>query len=189
MLYQLIGKRIFDILIVAVSVVLLSPLILSIIFLIKLGDTGPIFFRQKRIGKDLCLFNIYKFRSMPVDTGNFSSDKIDQVKLTWIGKFIRRTNIDELPQLFNVILGEMSIVGPRPSLDDQIELIKLRSVNGSFELRPGLTGMAQINSFDGMTVYKKAFFDGQYVNNVTFFNDVKIILTTFIYICKPPPVY
>jgi len=187
--YKFFCKRIVDISIVFVATVFLSPLMLIIGLLIKLFDPGPVFFKQKRVGIDANEFWFYKFRSMPVNTGDISSDQIGGVKITWIGKLIRRTNLDELPQLFNILKGDMSVVGPRPPIVSQLELVELRRSNGSITLRPGLTGLAQIKSFDGMTVSQKAEFDGEYAENVSFIKDMKIILNTFAYLLKPPPVY
>ncbi len=188
-LYQKFGKRVLDIFIVFSAVVVLSPLLLITAILIKVFDPGPIIFKQKRIGRNGVDFSFYKFRSMPVNTGDLASDQIGKVKLTWIGKVIRRTNIDELPQLFNILIGDMSIVGPRPPLGNQSELIECRTQNLALILRPGLTGLAQVNSFDGMTVIEKANFDGMYAKDVSFLQDVKIILNTVLYLFKPPPVY
>lgn len=188
-MYKLFVKRFFDIFIVFVAVVCLSPLMIIIAILIKVVDPGPIIFKHNRVGKNGELFSFFKFRSMPVNTGDLASDKVGQVKLTWVGKMIRRTNIDELPQLLNILKGDMSIVGPRPPIGSQEELLQARKDNGSLFVRPGLTGLAQVNSFDGMTVSEKAAFDGQYVENITFIKDVKIILNTVLYLFKPPPVY
>ena len=135
------------------------------------------------------LILFYKFRSMPVNTGDMPSDKIGSVNISWIGRLIRRTNLDELPQLINILKGDMSIVGPRPSISTQKELIELRKSNGSLALKPGLTGLAQIKSYDGMSVEKKAAYDGDYFIKLSFYTDIKIILSTFIYLIKPPPVY
>lgn len=183
------GKRLLDLLIVFVAAVVLLPLMLFIIILMKLFDPGSIIFKQKRVGKEGKLFDFYKFRSMPINTDDIPSDKVGQPKLTWIGKLIRRTNLDELPQLFNILKGDMSIVGPRPPIPSQRELVELRQQNGSIDCRPGLTGLAQIRSFDGMSVAQKAEFDGEYAQKVSLLNDVGIILKTFIYLLKPPPVY
>jgi len=188
-LYQKFGKRVLDIFIVFSAVVVLSPLMFMVAVLIKAFDPGPIIFKQQRIGRNGDSFSFYKFRSMPVNTGDLASDQVGQVKITWVGKVIRRTNIDELPQLFNILIGDMSIVGPRPPIGNQSELIEIRSENGALELRPGLTGLAQVNSFDGMTVSEKAAFDGKYTESVSFIGDVKIILNTVLYLFKPPPVY
>ena len=189
MLYQNIGKRLLDIFIVFSTVIFLSPLMLITALLIKVFDPGPIIFKQNRIGKNGDDFSFYKFRSMPVNTGNLASDQVGKIKLTWVGKVIRRTNIDELPQLFNILIGDMSIVGPRPPIINQNELIEIRTNNGALKLLPGLTGLAQVNSFDGMTVAQKADFDGEYAKNISFIKDIKIILNTILYLFKPPPVY
>lgn len=188
-MYKFFGKRTLDILIVFFSFVVLLPLMLIIAVLIKVFDPGPVIFKQHRVGINGEKFEFLKFRSMPVNTGNLPSDEVGKVKLTRIGKFIRRTSIDELPQLVNVLKGDMSIVGPRPPIVSQEELIQLRKENQSITIRPGLTGLAQINSFDGMSIAEKAKFDGLYVRNISFINDVKIILNTFLYLLKPPPVY
>jgi O-antigen biosynthesis protein WbqP len=187
--YHQFGKRLLDIAIVASSVIFLSPLLILIAILIKIFDPGPVFFKQERIGRNGLPFMFYKFRSMPVNTGDIPSDKIGDIELTWIGKVIRRTNLDELPQLLNILKGDMSVVGPRPPIPRQQELIDLRVKNGAISAKPGLTGLAQIKSFDGMSVREKAEFDGSYTNTKTFLTDIKIIFGTFIYLLKPPPVY
>jgi O-antigen biosynthesis protein WbqP len=188
-LYTLFWKRILDISIVFSAVILLAPLMMAIALLIKIFDFGPVFFKQKRVGRNGEIFWFYKFRSMPINTGDISSAKIGQIKLSWIGKIIRRTNLDELPQLLNILKGDMSVVGPRPPIPSQNNLISIRKNNGSILVRPGLTGLAQISSFDGMSVMQKAEYDGQYVSDISFLNDIKIIFGTFTYLLKPPPVY
>lgn len=188
-MYQRFGKRVFDLFIVVSATLALFPFMLLLALLIKLFDPGPVIFKQQRIGKDGATFNFYKFRSMPVNTGDLPSDKVGKVQLTWIGRLIRRTNLDELPQLFNVLKGDMSIVGPRPPIPSQTELTERRRDNGALRCRPGLTGLAQISSFDGMSVAQKAEFDGKYAEHVSFTSDIVIILRTFTYLLKPPPVY
>ena len=188
-MYVLLGKRVFDIIFSLISLIFLFPLFIIVAILILIFDSRPIFFKQKRIGIKGKVFYILKFRSMPVGTKNLPSDKIGKIQLGWVGYFIRRTNIDELPQLINILKNEMSIVGPRPSTLFQKKLIKLRKKNKSFFLKPGLTGLAQINSYDGMSVYKKANFDGKYVNQISLYVDVKIIFKTFFYLLKKPPIY
>ena len=188
-MYRLYGKRLFDVVWATCSLVVLSPLLIIVVCLILLYDPGPVLFSHKRVGRNGFLFRFYKFRSMPVDTPKVPSDCLGDVQLTFIGKFIRRTNIDELPQLFNILKGDMSIVGPRPPLPDQVELISLRRKNGSLDLRPGLTGLAQIRSFSGMNYSQKAFFDGQYANSYGLMLDLRIIIETVAYLFKPPPVY
>ena len=188
-LYSKYGKRVLDIFLSLTAFILIGWIMLIVALLIKLFDPGPVIFMQKRIGKNGKEFNFYKFRSMPVNTGDIPSDKVGQIKLTWIGKLIRRSNLDELPQLFNILKGDMSIVGPRPPIQKQTDLIEYRKQNGSLYCLPGLTGLAQIKSFDGMSVEKKAHYDGEYASNITFLSDVKIIINTFLYLFKPPPVY
>jgi O-antigen biosynthesis protein WbqP len=188
-MYASSGTRLFDILSVVAALIALWPLMLLVAVLIKLFDAGPVFFKQRRVGRYGATFLFYKFRSMPVSTRDIPSDKLGSIKLSWIGKLIRRTNVDELPQLFNILKGEMSVVGPRPPLPTQEELIALRKENGALQCRPGLTGLAQINSFNFMSVAQKAQFDGEYARDIRFRKDVQIILKTFFYLLKPPPVY
>lgn len=189
MIYRAFGKRVFDVFFSLLALVLLSPLLLVVSLLIRVFDPGPVIFRQNRIGRNGETFAFYKFRSMPVNTGDIPSDKIGAVRIGPVGRFIRRTSIDELPQLFNILRGDMSIVGPRPPIASQVELIGLRRSNGALLCRPGLTGLAQISSFDGMTVPQKAEFDGIYARSITLLGDVKIVLGTLTYLLKPPPVY
>jgi O-antigen biosynthesis protein WbqP len=189
MIYRVFFKRDLDIFFSLAAMLLLSPLLLIVALLIKVFDPGPVIFRQKRVGINGEPFVFYKFRSMPVNTVDIPSDKIGALKIRRVGRFIRRTSIDELPQLFNILRGDMSIVGPRPPIASQIELIGLRRSNGALLCRPGLTGLAQIRSFDGMTVLQKAEIDGVYARSITLLGDIKIILGTFTYLVKPPPVY
>lgn len=157
--------------------------------LIKLFDSGPIIFKQKRVGMNGKLFYMYKFRSMPVNTKNIASDKINELNLNFISKFIRRTNIDELPQLFNILKSDMSIVGPRPALSNQNDLIEIRKKKGVLSFKPGLTGLAQISSYHGMSVNTKVDYDTEYINSISFTTDVSIILKTFFYLFKTQPIY
>ncbi|MBV5341162.1 MAG: sugar transferase [Deltaproteobacteria bacterium] len=188
-MYRLFFKRFIDVTASLLVGLLLSPLLLVIALLLKVFDSGPIIFRHRRIGRGGREFDFYKFRSMPVNTGDIPSDQLGNIKLTWIGKFIRRTNIDELPQLFNIFKGDMSIVGPRPPIPNQLELIALRRSNGALACRPGLTGLAQVNSFDGMSVPEKAAFDAEYAAQISFLKDTLIVLRTVGYLFKPPPKY
>jgi len=188
-MYQSLGKRFFDVLCAACSLVLLSPLIVAVSLAILLFDPGPLLFSHERIGRNGVPFRFYKFRSMPVGTPKVPSDRLGDVRLTPIGRFIRRTNIDELPQLINILKGDMSVVGPRPSLPDQLELIDLRRLNGSLALRPGLTGLAQVRSFNGMSHEQKAAFDSEYARSISLLFDLVIIYQTFIYLFTPPPTY
>ena len=184
-MYNLLGKRVFDVLASSAALVCLSPLMLLIAAAIRLEDRGPTLFRQKRVGRGGHPFTLFKFRSMP----DLPSDKAKTVRITPIGRLIRRTNLDELPQLINILRGDMSVVGPRPALPSQNELTESRISNGAIACRPGLTGLAQINSYDGMAAAQKALWDGRYAARITFAGDLRITLLTFRYLLKPPPVY
>jgi O-antigen biosynthesis protein WbqP len=188
-MYEKKFKRPIDIAISSVAIIILSPVIFLIGALIKIIDPGPIIFKQSRVGRDGKIFKFFKFRSMPINTGDIPSDKLSNISLTWVGRFIRRSNLDELPQLFNILRGDMSVVGPRPSIISQRELIDARRENDALLCRPGLTGLAQVNSYDGMSVAEKANWDGIYASNITFRGDIRIILKTFSYLLKPPPMY
>jgi O-antigen biosynthesis protein WbqP len=126
---------------------------------------------------------------MPVHTPNVESKEKDKLQITTFGKFIRRTNIDELPQIYNVLNGDMSFIGPRPPIPSQTALIEMRRLNGSLSVRPGLTGWAQVNSYDGMSTSVKSKFDGDYASNISFGFEVKILLKTILYFTKKPPTY
>jgi lipopolysaccharide/colanic/teichoic acid biosynthesis glycosyltransferase len=188
-MYHRFGKRLLDLLLSILAILILSPLLMVSAIAIRLEDGGPALFRQERVGKYQKPFTLFKFRSMPVNTGDIPSAEAEKVRITRIGSFIRRTNIDELPQLFNIFLGDMSIVGPRPALARQETLCQLRAEKGVFTCKPGLTGLAQVNAYDNMPDAEKASWDGQYCGHVTLWRDVGIILRTFGYLLKPPPAY
>jgi O-antigen biosynthesis protein WbqP len=126
---------------------------------------------------------------MPVETPNVESHEKDKLTITPFGKIIRRTNLDELPQLFSILKGDMSLIGPRPPIPSQDKLIEMRNENGAIHLKPGLTGWAQVNSYDNMPDDVKAAYDGYYYDNISFFLDVKIVLKTLLYLTKKPPSY
>ncbi len=186
--YKII-KRFFDILFAFFGLLFLSPLLLTVSLLILFFDGRPILFKQDRIGSFNTKFVFYKFRSMPENTKIVPSDKVKTVKISKVGKCIRRLSIDELPQLVNILKGDMSFVGPRPCIASQVELIGLRKFNGSFKLKPGLTGLAQIKAYDFMEVSEKARYDEVYLNKLDFFFDFYILLSTFFYLFKSPPKY
>ncbi|MDR6786152.1 O-antigen biosynthesis protein WbqP [Pedobacter africanus] len=188
-MYKLYVKRIVDFICAFFAIILLFPLFVLTGILIFFQDFGPSIFRQERVGKGGKLFKFYKFRSMPVNTPNVQSSDTGKLKITAFGKFIRRTNLDELPQLFNILKGDMSIFGPRPCIPSQERLIQLRTRNGSLECKPGLTGLAQVNSYDFMPEEEKANWDGIYASNITFKQDLHILLKTFLYLTKKPPTY
>lgn len=182
-------KRLLDVGGALAALLLFSPVMVAIAFGILLTDPGPVIFRQKRVGANGRLFDFYKFRSMPVGTGDVPSDRLGELRLTWIGRFIRRTNLDELPQLWSVLRGDMSLVGPRPPIPQQRELIEMRRESGALACRPGLTGWAQVNSYDGMAAAKKAEYDSEYARDLSFAKDLRIVLRTFGYLLRPPPKY
>jgi O-antigen biosynthesis protein WbqP len=188
-LYSRYFKRAFDILAALLALCVLSPVMLMLALWIKLEDGGPAVFRQARMGRGMRPFTLFKFRSMPVTTPNVPSANARQLSLTKIGRFIRRTNLDELPQLFNVLRGEMSLIGPRPALPSQETLLKLRAESYVMSARPGLTGLAQVSSYDGMPETEKVEWERRYVQRITLLGDLSIVFRTFIYLLKPPPVY
>lgn len=187
--YRAAGKRAFDLAASAAAILVLSPVLLVTAVCIRLEDGGPALFRQARVGRNGEPFTVLKFRSMRVGSANVPSAQGAALPVTRIGRFIRRTNIDELPQLFNILLGDMSVVGPRPPIPAQQALVAARRANGALALRPGLTGLAQIKSYDGMPESEKAEWDGRYASRVTLLGDLGIILRTFGYLLHRPPVY
>lgn len=169
-------KNMIDFLLSLVGLIVLSPLFLILILLIKLDSKGPILFKQKRVGIHKSHFNILKFRTMridtPKDTPTHLLDNPDEW-ITKIGKFLRKTSLDELPQIINILKGEMSIIGPRPALWNQFDLIEERDKYGANDIKPGLTGLAQISGRDELPIEEKAKLDGEYTQNITFKMDVK----------------
>lgn len=188
-MYARYGKRVLDIVLSSLALVALAPVMLVVAVAIRLDDGGRVIFRQRRVGQDDRLFELLKFRSMPESTGDMPSDAARKVKPTRVGQVIRRTNLDELPQLVNILRGDMSIVGPRPALPLQAELLQQRRENGASRCVPGLTGLAQVNATDGMTVSQKSAWDGRYAARVTLGADIAIIARTFVYLMSPPPTY
>ena len=161
--------------------ILFSPIFLLVSLAILLEDGFPIFFTQKRVGINYSFFNIYKFRSMKKDTPNVATHLLTNPEqyLLKIGKFIRKTSLDELPNLINIIKGEMVFVGPRPALYNQDDLMDLRVAAGVDKLKPGITGWAQINGRDEISIQDKVAFEVDYLQKKSFFFDAKIILKTF----------
>ncbi|WP_198152648.1 sugar transferase [Tsuneonella dongtanensis] len=178
-----------DIVVAGSALIVLSPVMLFCAVGAKLSSPGPAIFRQMRVGRGGAVFEFYKFRSMPADTRDVASDELGEVQLRPFGWFLRRSNLDELPQLVNILKGDMSLVGPRPPIPTQSELIVLRRENGALDCRPGLTGLAQINSFDGMSAAEKAAFDGVYAQRMSLLSDIAIVLRTFGYLKRTPPKY
>ncbi|MGG5510440.1 sugar transferase [Myroides odoratimimus] len=188
-MYKIFFKRFIDILASVSVLIIILPLLCIISIVIFLQDFGPVIFKQRRVGINGEVFNFYKFRSMPVNTPSVESHETKKLVITPFGKFIRRTNIDELPQLVNILKGDMSLIGPRPPIESQVKLIELRKENGALSCKPGLTGLAQVSSYDNMPEEEKAKFDGIYIKDINFINDVKIIFRTLTYLTKKPPTY
>lgn len=187
MMYQRLGKRIIDICLAFIGLILLSPVFLMIIIAIKLDSKGPILFKQKRVGKDKKLFYIYKFRTMVVDTPSDAPTHLlinPESFITKVGKFLRKTSLDELPQVVNILKGEMSIIGPRPALWNQYDLISERDKYQVNELYPGLTGWAQVNGRDELPIQVKAKLDGHYKRNISFILDCKCFMKTIFSVLK-----
>ena len=179
-MYQYI-KRFIDIVLSLGAIVFLSPVLLVLAVLIKLDSKGPVLFRQKRVGKGKTHFEILKFRTMYADVPKDVPTHLladPASKITKIGRFLRKSSLDELPQIFNILKGEMSIIGPRPALWNQFDLIEERDKYGANDVRPGLTGLAQVMGRDELPIEIKAKYDGDYVKDISFSNDVKIFFRT-----------
>ena len=174
-------KRFFDLVCSLLGIILLSPLLLILALLIKCTSPGPVLFRQKRVGKNKTYFEILKFRSMRIDAPHDVPTHLlqnAQSAITPIGHFLRKTSLDELPQLFNILLGQMSVIGPRPALWNQYDLIAERDRYGANRLTPGLTGWAQVKGRDELPIPVKAKLDGYYAEHLSFSLDLKIFFKT-----------
>ncbi len=180
-------KRIIDLFLSITGIVVLSPVLVILAIAIKLDSPGPILFKQKREGINKTHFNIYKFRTMRTDTPKDTPTHLladpDQY-ITKMGRFLRKTSLDELPQIINILFGQMAIIGPRPALWNQYDLIEERDKYGANEIRPGLTGWAQINGRDELPIEVKAKFDGEYVQRMSFFFDMKCFIGTIAVVMK-----
>lgn len=181
-MYKHFLKRGIDFVISFLAIILLLIPLLLISIIILLTDPGPVFFKQKRFGKDKKFFKILKFRTMKVNTPDVPTDKLKNPEqyITSIGKVLRKTSLDELPQIFNIFAGQMSFIGPRPALWNQNNLIKLRDKVGANDVRPGLSGWAQINGRDDIPEKKKAELDGEYVKHISFLFDCKCFFRTIM---------
>lgn len=179
-MYQHGIKRALDLLLSLCALAVLWPLFLVIAAAIKLDDPGPVFFSQKRVGNHKQYFQLYKFRSMKVDTPDVPTHLLEHPEqyISRVGGFLRRSSLDELPQLLNILRGEMAVIGPRPALWSQYDLIELRDRYGANDVRPGLTGWAQINGRDELPLEVKAKLDGEYVEKLSFGFDVKCFFGT-----------
>lgn len=180
-------KRIIDIFLSLIGLIILSPVFLILIVAIKLDSKGPVLFKQKRVGIHKTHFNILKFRTMRIDTPKDTPTHLlenPEQYITKMGKFLRKTSLDELPQIWNIFVGQMSIIGPRPALWNQYDLIAERDKYGANDVSPGLTGWAQINGRDELPIEVKAKLDGEYVEKMSFLFDMKCFFRTAVSVLK-----
>lgn len=175
--YQLFGKRILDILLSGIALIVLSPIILIVGFLVRIKLGSPIIFKQERPGKSEKIFSMYKFRTMTDERDHNGEYLPDEIRLTKFGKMLRATSLDELPELWNILKGDMSIVGPRPLLVQYLPLYSEKQ-RKRHNVRPGLTGLAQVNGRNAISWEEKFDLDVYYVDKISFFNDLIIIIQT-----------
>ncbi|EOS7926879.1 sugar transferase [Enterococcus hirae] len=175
--YQLFGKRILDILLSGIALIVLSPIILIVGILVRIKLGSPIIFKQERPGKSEKIFSMYKFRTMTDERDHNGEYLPDEIRLTKFGKMLRATSLDELPELWNILKGDMSIVGPRPLLVEYLPLYSEKQ-GKRHNVRPGLTGLAQVNGRNAISWEEKFDLDVYYVDKISFFNDLIIIIQT-----------
>lgn len=186
-MYRNFLKRTIDFCLSLIGLVVLSPILLLLALWIKIDSKGPVFFTQKRVGIHKTYFNILKFRTMRIDTPHDRPTHLLDNPDQWItkaGRFLRKTSLDELPQIINILTGKMAIIGPRPALWNQYDLIEERDKYGANDVRPGLTGWAQINGRDELEIPVKAAFDGEYVKRMSFVFDIKCFFGTIASVLK-----
>lgn len=174
-------KRFYDTILSFIGLIVLSPLLLVLVIIIKLDSKGPVLFKQKRIGRNKKHFYILKFRTMRIDTPKDTPTHMLENPQQWItkvGKFLRKTSLDEIPQIINILKGDMSIIGPRPALWNQYDLVEARDKYDVHKLYPGLTGYAQINGRDELPIPEKAKLDGYYAKHISLWLDIKIFFGT-----------
>ncbi|WP_373705609.1 sugar transferase [Jeotgalibaca porci] len=180
-------KRVIDFVLSSIGLILLSPVFLLLIIAIKIDSPGPVLFKQKRVGIQKQYFNILKFRTMRIDTPSDMPTHLLENPDQWItkvGKFLRKTSLDELPQIINIVKGEMSIIGPRPALWNQFDLIEARDIYGANDVPVGLTGWAQINGRDELEIDVKARLDGEYAEKISFPMDVRCFFGTIFSVLR-----
>ena len=180
-------KRRLDVILAGIGLIVLSPVFLCLMAAIKLDSRGPVFFRQKRVGIHKTYFNILKFRTMRIDTPKDMPTHLlenPEQYITRVGKFLRKISLDELPQIINILKGDMSIIGPRPALWNQEDLIAERDKYGANDVMPGLTGWAQVNGRDELEIPVKARLDGEYVKHLSFRMDCICFLRTITSVLK-----
>ena len=186
-MYKHFFKRVIDLFLSFLGIIILVLPMLIIALAIKCDSKGPVFFKQKRVGKHKKIFKILKFRTMRIDTPHDApTHELSDPKkwITKVGGFLRKTSLDELPQIFNIFAGQMAIIGPRPALWNQDDLIAERDKYGANDIKPGLTGWAQINGRDELEIPVKAALDGEYVKRMGFFFDIRCFFGTFISVLK-----
>lgn len=182
-MYEKYIKRWMDFILSLIAVIVLSPIILSVAVLVRMKLGSPILFRQRRPGKDEKIFEMYKFRTMTDERDEHGELLPDEKRLTKFGKFLRSTSLDELPELFNILKGDMSIIGPRPLLVEYLDLYN-EEQRHRHDVRPGLSGLAQANGRNTISWEEKFKYDVEYVNHVTFLGDWKIIFQTIWNVLK-----
>ncbi|MBF1107719.1 MAG: sugar transferase [Solobacterium sp.] len=180
-------KRLIDLVLSVCGLIVLSPLLIAIVIAIKLDSKGPVIFKQKRVGKNKTYFNIWKFRTMRADAPKDMPTHLlssPDAYITKIGKFLRQTSLDELPQILQIVVGKMAIIGPRPALWNQYDLIEERDKYGANDITPGLTGWAQVNGRDELEIPVKAKLDGEYVEKMGFMMDCKCFIMTIFSVAR-----
>lgn len=185
-------KRKIDFILSLIGLIILTPLFIGIMIAIKLESKGPVFFKQKRVGLHQSYFNILKFRTMRIDAPKDTPTHLlgdPGQYITKVGKFLRKTSLDELPQIINILKGEMAVIGPRPALWNQYDLIAEREKYGANDVFPGLTGWAQINGRDELKIEEKAKLDGYYVANLSLRTDLYCFIKTFYSVIKTDGVF
>lgn len=186
MMYSII-KRVSDFILALVGLILLTPIFIFFIIAIKVESEGPVLFKQKRVGIHKTHFEILKFRTMRIDTPKDSPTHLltnPEQYITQVGKFMRKTSLDELPQLVNILTGTMALIGPRPALWNQYDLIAERDKYGANDILPGLTGWAQINGRDTISIVDKAKYDGEYVKKFGIWIDVNVFIKTILLVIR-----
>ena len=186
-MYKTFFKRLIDLVLSGIGILALSPILLILVIAIKLDSPGPVLFKQKRVGIHKTHFNILKFRTMRIDTPKDTPTHLLENPEQWItkvGGFLRKTSLDELPQIFNIFVGQMSVIGPRPALWNQDDLVAERDKYGANDVLPGLTGWAQINGRDELEIPVKAKLDGEYVERMSFLFDCKCFFGTITSVLK-----
>ncbi len=185
-MYQNYIKRALDIFLSFFGLLVASPILLITAIVIKIFDPGPVIFKQPRVGKNKESFTVYKFRSMRVDTPQVATPDFENPEqyISKVGSFIRKTSIDELPQLWNILKGDMSLIGPRPVILEEVDLTNEREKYGIHSIAPGLSGLAQINGRDIVDAHSKALLDKEYMENCSFILDLKIFFKTILCVLK-----